>query len=113
MKNWKFQFPFECIVVVSTTHTFSHANPLVRSQGIRATVHTLCIYVSTFSDGYLSIEYRADAAFQSQGPESELNKPPATCMLTKLDSDKSRLDLDSERKVAETIHPTRCQRDGP
>ena len=56
--------------------------------------HTLHLCVSTFSNGYLSIEYRADAAFQSQGPESELNKPSATCMLTSLDSDKSQLDLD-------------------
>ena len=94
MKNEKFRSPLGCIIVVFTTHTSSHANPLVQSYSIRATVHTLCIYVSTFSDGYLSIEYRADAAFQSQGPESELNKPPATCMLTSLDSDKSQLDLD-------------------
>lgn len=94
MKHEKFRSPLECILVVFTTHASSHANPLVQSYSIRATVHTLCIYVSTFSDGYLSIEYRADAAFQSQGPESELNKPPATCMLTNLDSDKSRLDLD-------------------
>ena len=68
--------------------------------------------MSTFSDGYLLIEYRADAAFQSQGPESELNKPPATCMLTKLDSDKSRLDLDSERKVAANL-AVWYQIDGP
>lgn len=93
MTNAKFQSPLECIVVVFTTHNFLHVNPLVQSLGIRATVHTLCVYVSTFSDGYLLIEYQADAAFQSQGPESELNKPPATCMLTNFDSDKSRLDL--------------------